>query len=430
MKKLILVLALCWGGGAAGWWYWNENHAQRIAFRTLRIERGNLVTTINATGTIEPEEWADVGSQVPGAVRTFGTDPKDPSRSISYGSRVDQGTVLAQLDDAIYKTRLDQAKANVAKAEADVQQAEVKVAQTERDLRRNERLQTKGPGMVAAQEHDTLLANFESAKAALIVSKSALEVAKANQEEAAVNLGYTTIRSPVQGVVIDRRVNIGQTVVANPNHSLFLIAKDLSRLQIWASVNETDLGSIHEGQGVRFTVSAFPGRSFRGKVAQIRMNASMVQSVVTYTVVVDVDNKDGKLLPYLTARLQFEVEERNSVLLAPNAALRWRPTPAHLAPEHQAEWARVQKLHASAERASSRTEGVLWVRHADGLHVRPVFVALGLNDGISTEVRDGELKDGSEIVVGLTRQESNETPTDDATSILPHTTVLEKKGKK
>ncbi len=430
MKKLVFVLALCWGGGAAAWWYWNEGRGQRVTFRSLEIQRGNLLTTINATGTIEPEEWADVGSQVAGAVRSFGADLEDPKKVISYGSHVEQGTVLAHLDDALYKARLDQAKASVAKAEADVQQAEVKVAQTERDLHRNERLQAKGTGMVAAQEHDTLLSNFESAKTAVVVSKSALEVAKANLEEASVNLGYTAIRSPVKGVVLDRRVNIGQTVVANPNNSLFLIAKDLSRLQIWASVNETDVGAIHEGQGVRFSVSAFPGQSFRGKVAKIRMNASMVQSVVTYTVVVDVENKDGKLLPYLTARLQFEVDERSRVLLAPNAALRWRPSAANVAPEHRSEWERLQKRLTASERASSRTEGVLWTRHADGQHVQPVVVALGLTDGISTEIRDGAINEGSEIVIGLSREESTQPAADDASSILPHQTVLEKKGKK
>jgi HlyD family secretion protein len=430
MKKLVFVLALCWGGGAAAWWYWNENHGQHVTFRSVEIQRGNLQTTINATGTIEPEEWADVASQVAGAIRSFGADPKDPKQVISYGSHVEQGTVLAHLDDALYKARVNQAKASVAKAEADVQQAEVKVAQTERDLHRNERLQSKGAGMVAAQEHDTLLANFESAKVAVIVSKSALEVAKANEEEANVNLGYTTILSPVKGVVLDRRVNIGQMVVANPNNSLFLIARDLSRLQIWASVNETDVGAIHEGQGVKFSVSAFPGQSFRGKVSQIRMNASMVQSVVTYTVVVDVENKDGKLLPYLTARLQFEVEERSRVLLAPNAALRWRPNPSNVAPEHRNEWEGLQKQLLASERSSTRAEGVLWTRHADGQHVQPVVVTLGLTDGISSEIRDGAINEGSEIVVGLSREESTPASSDDASSILPHQTVLEKKGKK
>ena len=163
--------------------------------------------------------------------------------------------------------------------------------------------------MVAVQEYDAALTAYESARAVLAVGQGALAVARADLEEATVNLGYTTIRSPVKGVILDRRVNLGQTVSAGVNvPSLFLIARDLDRLEIWSSVNEADIGSIHEGQVVRFTVRALPRESFEGKVSQIRLNASMAKSVVTYTVVVSVDNSGGRLLPYLTARLTFEVE--------------------------------------------------------------------------------------------------------------------------
>ena len=157
------------------------------------------------------------------------------------------------------------------------------------------------------------------------MAESSVALARANLEEASVNLGYTTIRSPVKGVILDRRVNIGQTVLASLNAGLFLIAKDLSRMEIWASVNETDVGQIHVGQPVRFSVASFPNEVFHGQVAQVRLNASMAQSVVTYTVVVAVDNASGRLLPYLTARIQFEVDERKNVLLLPNIALRWQP---------------------------------------------------------------------------------------------------------
>ena len=206
---------------------------------------------------------------------------------------------------------------------------------------------------MAEQEYDVSLANFESAKAALDVCLSARAIAQANLEEAIVNLGYTTIRSPVKGVILDRRVNIGQTVVASLNApSLFLIAKDLSRMEIWSSVNETDIGSIHEKQPVRFTVGAFPDESFEGKVAQIRLNASMTQNVVTYTVVVAVDNSAGQLLPYLTARLQFEVEAQRGVLLVPNAALRWQPRPSDVLPEASEAYAQARRSAARPGRAT------------------------------------------------------------------------------
>ena len=150
---------------------------------------------------------------------------------------------------------------------------------------------------------------------------------------AKTNLGYTTITSPVRGMILDRRVNIGQTVVASLNApSLFLIAKDLRRMQVWASVNEADIGRIRVNMPVRFTVDAYPGQMFRGKVTQIRMNATMTQNVVTYTVVVTTDNSSGKLLPYLTANVQFEMDQRSNVLLAPNAALRWKPQASQIDP--------------------------------------------------------------------------------------------------
>src|SRR5207249_3200763 len=167
---------------------------------------------------------------------------------------------------------------------------------------------------------------YETSKSALAVGEASVAQARAALQQAEINLGYTTIRSPVKGVIVDRRVNVGQTVVASLNApSLFLIAKDLTRMQIWASVNEADIGQIHAGQAVRFSVDAFPHQTFRGDVAQIRLNANMTQNVVTYTVVVNTDNTNGKLLPYMTANLNFELSQRNDVLLVSNSALRWRP---------------------------------------------------------------------------------------------------------
>jgi HlyD family secretion protein len=226
-------------------------------------------------------------------------------------------------------------------------------------------------------------------------------------------------------VILDRRVNIGQTVVASLNApSLFLIAKDLKRMEIWASVNETDVGSIHVGQGVRFTVGAFPNQSFRGTVSQIRLNASMNQNVVTYTVVVGVDNTTGQLLPYLTARLQFEVEERKDTLLVPNAALRWQPKVAQVAEEDRAAYALALRQRAAAPRAPAhpkkgetrtRERGTLWVRKGD--HVKPLFVEIGLTDGVQTEVVASTLRDGTEVIVGQTAVE--ESDADPGSPFLP-----------
>ena len=430
MKQLVLVLTLLASGGAVGLWCWSDARGQRVAFRTVPVRHGDLQTAIHATGTIEPEDVVDVGAQIAGEIQSFGADPRDPARPISYGSPVDEGTVLARLDDALLKARVGQARAKLARAEADVQQAEAKRKQAERELERARKLQGRGQGFVSSQEYDNAVAESESAEAALAASQGGVAVARADLDEAVVNLGYATIRSPVKGVILDRRVNIGQTVVASLNApSLFLIAKDLSRMEIWASVNETDIGGIHAGQPVRFTVGAFPGASFRGRVGQIRLNASMVQSVVTYTVVVEVDNSGGRLLPYLTARLEFEVERRPGVLLVPNAALRFRPRPDLLVPRPRRDPAlplggratapnpapAADPPAAPAAAADPAATGTLWV--AEGNFVRPIPVRVGLSDGGVTEVAGDALRDGLDVVVGVDRPED----ADADSSFLPFT---------
>jgi HlyD family secretion protein len=436
MKKvLVTLLALViLGGGGMGAYRWYQNNNQRTQFRTVSMERGDLLATINATGTVEPEEVIDVGAQVVGQIRSFGRDPRDSSRLIDFGSPVEEGTVLAQIDDSVYASQVEQAKANLKRAEADLQQLKAKLHQTERDWRRAEKMRpTKA---IAEVDYDTALAVYETAQSALAVGEAAVDQAKASLKQAEISLGYCTIRSPVKGVIVDRRVNVGQTVVSSLNApSLFLLAKDLRRLQIWASVNEADIGNIHPGQKVTFTVDAFPNEKFQGIVApdQPRLNATMTQNVVTYTVVVNTDNANGKLKPYLTANLDFEVDRHNNVLLVPNAALRWQPRPQQVVPE-----ARDEYLQSLRKRSSGLTDGQaaapgmspgtpaakgvapgsagnvappkerehhdrgrLWVE--DDGYVRPVKVHIGLTDGVHTEILGSELKEGTPVVTGEAR---------------------------
>ncbi len=405
MKKLLFIMAVLWGGGGLGLWYYNDAKGQKVGYRAVRVGRGDLLATINATGTIEPEEVVDVGAQIAGEILSFGMDTRDRTRTISYGSSVEQGTVLAKINDALFRARVDQMKASLAHSEAEVLQAQARIRQTDRDLDRCKKLRDKN--FAAAQELDAALANHETAVATMALSQAAVSLSRANLQEAEVNLAYCTIKSPVKGVILDRRVNIGQTVVASLNApSLFLIAKDLSRMEIWASVNETDIGAIHVGQGVTFTVASFPRETFRGRVSQVRLNASMTQSVVTYTVVVEVDNASGKLLPYLTARLQFEVEGRKAILLVPNAALRWKPRAAQVVPSARDAYARAHRSSppegSGAARSASEEpdrEATLWVKA--GEFVRPVVTRVGLTDGLKTEIAaGGDLIEGSEVVIG------------------------------
>jgi HlyD family secretion protein len=235
------------------------------------------------------------------------------------------------------------------------------------------------------------------------------------------NLGYCTIVSPVKGVIIDRRVNIGQTVVASLNApSLFLIAKDLKRMQVWVAVNEADIGKIRPGQPVTFSVDAFPGETFSGEVGKVRLNASMTQNVVTYTVEILTDNSSGRLLPYLTANVQFELSRRVNVLLVPNAALRWKPSAEKIAPEFREAAAKAaQRKDRSGEGTGpapgpeeafggGRSRGVLWVAEG-GAYVRPLRVRTGQTDGTHTEVEGEGLSEGTMIATGLQAQANGNT---------------------
>jgi HlyD family secretion protein len=406
--QLILVLGIV-GVGAGAAWYLRANAGGSMVFRTALVERGELMVTISSTATIEPEEVIDVGAQVAGMIKAFGRDPRDKNRSVDYGTPVEQGTVLAQIDDAIYRTQVHQAKASLDNAKAVLLQTKTKLELSKRNWDRVQTLRQKNAATQA--DYDTSFADIETSKPGVAASEAAVAQAMANLELAETNLAYTTIKSPVKGVIVDRRVNVGQTVVASLNApSLFLIAKDLNRLQLWASVNEADIGQIHPGQSVRFTVDAYPRKTFHGVVSQIRLNATMTQNVVTYTVVVNTDNSDGQLLPYMTANVQFEIARRENALLVPSAALRWRPQSAQVAEDERDAFVQASPREAAnpdqgaKKGAKSRQdEPVVW--REDNGFVRSVPVQTGLTDGAKVEVSGALLRDGLRVVVGEVRRE-------------------------
>ena len=423
---IVVFLLLAGAAGAVGvYWFSQPSSKDALTWKTANVQRGELVVTIAATGTLEPEEVVDVGAQVAGKIQEFGREP-DSQKMIDYGSVVEPDTVLARIDPSLYeeevnfataqlgkgtaklhqmRAQVKEAQANVRRAQADLVQLKAKLHQAERDWQRAQKLFPTGA--FTSEQYDNSQALYETAKAGVAVGEAAIaqaecavNTARATEEEADAdvasaqaslnrarkNLEYTTIRAPIKGVIIDRRVNIGQTVVASLNApSLFLIAKDLSRLQVWASVNEADIGRLRTGQNVTFNVDAFPGEPFAGTVKQIRLNATMTQNVVTYTVIVDVDNSENKLLPYLTANVKFEVARKPDVCLVPNTALRWKPRPEQIAP---------------AFRDDKPAKSVVWLR--TGEHVRPLPITPGDTDGTATEVSGEGLTDGLELVVGET----------------------------
>jgi len=425
-RKVVITILAAIGlaviGGFGAWSFWYKGN-KASTFQTVPVKRGDLVATISATGTVEPQVVVDVGAQVSGLISTFGKDRQ--GKAIDYGSVVNVGTVLAKIDDALYaaavdtaKAQVQQAKANKISADANVLQMKAKLLDAEQDWNRAQKL---GPSDALAQTaYDEYKANYEVAKANLAAAEAAVEQAKAavaqaeaSLKSAQINLDYCTITSPVKGVIVDRRVNIGQTVVSTTSaSSLFLIAKDLKRIQVWVSVNEADIGSITEDQPVTFTVDALPNQVFQGRAGKIRLNATMTQNVVTYTVEVNTNNDDGKLLPYLTANAQFMIGRRQGVLLIPNAALRWKPRLNQIAPgSHQTQHAHAgsssrDSSDSSDTVATSQARGIIWVEQ--GKFVRPVPVKVGLTDGTLTEAEGDDLIEGLRVVIGQATQEITE----------------------
>jgi HlyD family secretion protein len=413
--------------------FFHTNNKTEASYRTAEVKRGDLTAVISATGTVVPEEVVDVGAQVAGKIVAFGKDQS--GKTIDYGSAVEKGMVLAQIDDALYaadvaqvKAQLDQAKAGVVRAEADLGQMRARLVQAERDWNRAKKLGasdalSKSDYDAAQSAYEVAKANLAVGNAALVQARNSVSQAEATLRKAQQNLDYCTIKSPVKGVIIDRRVNTGQTVVASLNApSLFLIAKDLKRMQVWVPVNEADIGSIHPGQSVSFTVDAYPADVFSGEVGKIRLNAAMTQNVVTYTVEVITDNSSGKLLPYLTANVKFMVSHKEDVLMVPNAVLRWAPTPEQMAAdsrEQRQPATDVRSSHAqpAGENAHGEySQGVVWVE--DGALVRSLPVRIGLSDGSMTEIQSRDLKEGNYVVVGSQIQEP-QPPTSTASPFAP-----------
>ena len=379
---------------------------------------------------------ADKSSTTPGKTKAHvatgsdtSFDPAFADKSIDYGSPVVKGMLLAQIDPAIYQAQFDQANASLAQANAHVLQAQAMVAQTAAEWERAKvlrelKIPSRSPTgaesggqalpIKGISDADYVLAqaNAESAKADLEAAKAAVQQQTATLALAKTNLDYTTIISPIDGTIIDRRVNIGQTVVSSLNTpSLFLIARDLRRMQVWASVNEADIAKVQTGTKVHFRVDALPDDTFHGIVVQRRYNAQMVQNVVIYTVVISVDNSDLKLLPYMTTDVYFEVDGRKDVLLVPNSALRFRPMPEQIDSDVAADnpaTATAPARHAGRrdKKAAATKPGRLWVVNSDSGKLRPVDVQTGVSDLTTslTEITSGDIKENDEIVVGENRQ--------------------------
>ena len=386
---IVIVVAAALAGG--GYWYWRSPHDTDPDYKTAPVARGDLIQLVTATGQLNPMTNVLVGSQVSGNITKLYVD---------FNSLVTNGEVIAQLDPSNYKAQLAQADGDLANAKAGLELAE---AQAERS---RALFDSK---IIAQSDYDTAVAALDQAKAQVQIKEAA-------QQQARVNLAYTTIYAPVDGIVISRDVDVGQTVAASLSApTLYEIANDLSKMQIDALVSEADIGGVATNQTVNFTVDAYPLRTFQGSVLQIRNAAQTNQNVITYDTVIKVDNSDLKLRPGMTANVSVITAERDNELRIPNAALRFHPSdvnptnaPAPAAPTRaDAGTGQSGQTGQSGHKGGGHSHGEHALRTiytlqtgADGKQTAsPIQIKVGISDGVFTQVTDG-LKEGDMVIIG------------------------------
>jgi HlyD family secretion protein len=355
MKKLgMVVLVLL--AAAAGWWWSGKSKPVEPQYRTEAVDRGDISAQVSANGTLNPVTLVNVGTQVSGTVMRIHAD---------YNQQVKAGQVLAELDPALFQAALGQSSANLANAQAQLELAKANATRMQTLFKQE---------FVSRQELD-------QAMTARAQAEAQLQLARAQQTRDRINLSFSVIRSPVDGTVINRQVDVGQTVAASfQTPTLFQIGKDLTQMQIDSTVSEADIGQVKVGQPVRFRVDAFPDTEYRGAVRQVRLNAKTEQNVVTYNVVVDVANPDLALMPGMTANLRVLVETRRDVMRVPTTALRFRP-----------------QTDSTTEGASKPRGAAVHVL-VDGKPVR-VPVKTGISDKAFTQIVAGKLKPGEAVIV-------------------------------
>jgi len=330
MKRAVIALLVIAAAAAGAWVYYQRRTGPEIGALTSPITRGDIVDAVSTTGTLQPVTTVQIGSQVSGNISFLGAD---------FNSIVKRGQVIARLDPSLLQAQLEQSKANVLKSQADVSQSEANLARArvvlldaQQKYGRAKEIDAKGLGPKADLDAakiavDSAQSSVQSAEAALTASRASVAQSQANFNQAQVNLDHTIITSPVDGIVTQRSVDVGQTVAASMQApTLFIIAVDLTKLQVSANIDEADIGRIRPGQRATFRVDAYPTDTFEGTVSQVRLQPVVVQNVTTYATIVNAPNSDLKLRPGMTATLKIEVSQRTNVLRVPSAALRFRPS--------------------------------------------------------------------------------------------------------
>jgi len=365
-KKLILTAIILLLIGLTFWLSSTSKRNKEPKYRTDKIGLGDITATVTATGTLSALETVQVGSQVSGIISKIYVD---------FNSKVTKGQVIAELDPTSFQAQVDQRRADLEKARVETRNTQIAFDRA-KNLVENK--------LLAQSEFDIASANLQSNQASVKQAEAALR-------QAINNLSYTKIASPIEGVVVDRQYDIGQTVAASfQAPTLFTIAQDLTKMQVSTNIDEADIGKIQVGEEATFNVDAFPDRKFEGTISQVRLSTQVVQNVVTYPVLIDVANPDLELKPGMTANVTIPVDSRSNVLKVPNAALRFRPDPADLAEPPGKE-----------EKGVRKKESVVYTMNEAG-KLKPVSVRTSITDGNFTAIESRDLKAGQIIVVGLT----------------------------
>lgn len=408
-KKIIgvAVLVLVVSFAAVGFWSLKDG-AKEPPYLTVPVQKGNITQVVTATGSLSAVITVQVGSQVSGTIDKLYAD---------WNSEVKAGQPVARINQDLFIAAVDQAKANLLAARASTAKAKVSLDDASRTFERNKELKKRD--LIAQSDLDTSQTAYDGAVAQYEVNKAQENQSQAALNQANVNLANSTIRSPVDGIVVSRNIDVGQTVASSLQApTLFLIANDLSKMQVDTNVSEGDVGNVVVGQDVTFAVDAFPTRPFKGKVLQIRNAPIMVQNVVTYDAVVGVNNEELLLKPGMTANVEFLVSRKEGVLKVPNAALRFRPPserqPAQVAGGGQGAGAggggtggnrgpgqgQGQGQRPLGREGRPNREGTVYVLRDQ--KPTPVRARLGISDGTSTEIIGDEIKEGEKVIVAVT----------------------------
>jgi HlyD family secretion protein len=405
--RWLLILGVLVGGvaaaGARAKSWWEQRSAPRYV--TAAVSRGRVEIAVNSTGTVKPVLSVSVGAFTSGPLAKVNVD---------FNSVVKKGDVLALIDPRLLEAAVERDRAAVDSQKADLARIEALHQQAKNNEERARKLLAINKDYLAETDLDQYYYTRLSLEAQINLAKASIKQAEANLKNSEANLGYTKILSPVDGIVIERKVDPGQTVAAAfQTPELFIIAPDMEKhMYVFASVDEADIGQIRaaqeRGQTVNFTVDAYPGELFPGKIHQIRKNSTTTQNVVTYPVVIEAPNKDLKLLPGMTANITFEIEAKENVMRAPAAALRFVPAAAQVYPEDRhhveilpaasAEGTKKSTAGEKADQSRKRHERIVWVK--DGELLRAVPVTLGLIENQYAELLAGGVKEGQEVVTG------------------------------